>query len=77
MPRQIAVHRFYWNVGKVGDGKGHSNKLSVKLLWEPRDLWIGAYWTADGPNHWLLYICILPMLPIRLHWARSWGGRYI
>lgn len=73
---EIFTHRFYWNRGNVGDGKGYSTKLSVKLLWEIRDLWIGVYWTRGGRDHLFIYICILPMLPIRVHRARHWGGRY-
>lgn len=73
---EIAAHRFYWNRGNVGDGNGYSTKVSVKLLWEPRDLWIGAYWTRNGSDHLFVYLCLLPTLPIRFHWARSWGGRF-
>jgi hypothetical protein len=55
-------------------------KLSVKILWEPRDLWIGLYWTTN--NEWatsrIFFICLLPCLPIRIHWKRSLGsGRYL
>ena len=76
MTTEILTHRFYRNRGNVGDGKGYSIKLSVKLLWEPRDLWVGIYWTRDGADHLFVYVCVLPALPIRLHWARSWGGRF-
>ena len=40
---------------------------TISLRYEPRDLWIGVYW--DRPIWGLvIYICILPMLPIRIHW---------
>jgi hypothetical protein len=74
--REIVSYRFYRNHGNVGDGKGYSTKLSIKLLLEPRDLWIGVYWTRGGNDHLFVYLCILPMLPVRFHWARSWGGRF-
>jgi hypothetical protein len=73
---EIAAKRFYWNRGVVGDGEGYSSKLSVKLLWEPRSVWVGAYWRKEGAFHWFIDLCILPCLPIRFHLARSYGGRY-
>jgi hypothetical protein len=76
MTRELAVRRFYWNVGNVGDGKGYSNKLSVKLIWRPKDFLIGFYTTNTLREHRFLYISIIPCLLVRLHWARSWGGRY-
>lgn len=75
MTAEIFTHRFYRNVGNVGDGKGYSEKLSIKLLWEPRYLWIGAYWARDF-HHLFVYICLIPMLPIRFHYAWSFGGRF-
>jgi hypothetical protein len=77
MSKEIAVHRSYWNRGVVGGGKGYSTKVSVKLIWEPRDLWIGVYWQRDSVDDLIVYICLLPMLPVRLHWVRSWGGRFL
>lgn len=41
----------------------------VALLWEPRDLWIGLYWTPRhaGEGWWVdLYLCLLPCLPLRI-----------
>lgn len=49
----------------------------VRLLWEPRDLWVGAYWDFKQPvpceectEHWTLdvYVCLIPVLPLRLRW---------
>lgn len=46
----------------------------IWLVFEPRDLWVGAYWNrvihtaSDG--HWTtfdLYVCLLPCLPLRFH----------
>lgn len=52
-------------------------KPTVRLKWEPRDLWIGVYWTRewggwwDNPvrDGWSAYICILPCLPIHIRWG--------
>ena len=76
--KELATHRFFWDRGTVGDGRGYSVKLSVKLLLEPRDIWVGIYWTPqhDSRDHFFVYLCLLPCLPIRFHWARSWGGSY-
>ncbi len=44
----------------------------VALQWklEPRDLWVGIYWDLTremrGMRHLDVYICLLPMLPLRL-----------
>lgn len=46
---------------------------SLQLLFEPRDLWVGIYWNR---NHVVwgsvieVYICLVPMLPIRFAWTR-------
>lgn len=43
--------------------KERLNRLMIKLIWEPRDLWVGVYWDhADGALR--LYICLIPCLPI-------------
>ena len=73
---ELATKRFYWNTGTVGDGRGYSTKLSAKLLWEPRDLWIGVYWHKKDESLFV-YICFVPLLPIRIHYKRSYGGRYV
>lgn len=41
--------------------------MHMKIYFEPRDLWVGIYWTRDG-TIMRLYICLLPMLPIRISW---------
>jgi hypothetical protein len=46
---------------------------TVALLWEPRDMWVGLYWTHpvwEGPDRTAtIYVCIVPMLPIRIGWV--------
>jgi hypothetical protein len=46
---------------------GH--RAAVALLFEPRDLWMGAYWDTywEGPHKTLdVYLCVIPMLPVRI-----------
>ena len=53
--------------------------------WEPRDIWVGVYWTRDEVKitrpDWsgvdyrerlTIYVCLVPCLPIRVRW---WNGR--
>ncbi len=46
-----------------------------RIVVEPRDLWIGVYWTRQRPvgdngrvlGEWLkVYVCVVPMLPLVL-----------
>lgn len=74
MTNVLFTRRLYWNRGIVGDGNGHSNKLSIKLLWDPRDLWLGVYWTKPSAYALAVYVCLLPCLPIRIHHLRAYGG---
>jgi hypothetical protein len=39
--------------------------VNISLLWEPRDMWVGLYWQRIC-GHTLLYICLIPCLPIRI-----------
>ena len=71
---ELQLFRLYFERGKT------DNKISAKVLWEPRDLWIGVYWDrsrlGDALQSVKVFICIIPCLPFRLHWKRSWGGRF-
>jgi hypothetical protein len=51
------------------------NWVSIKLLFEPRDLWIGLYVKprfAEG-GYWIttFYLCLVPMLPLRITAGRG------
>lgn len=44
---------------------------SVRMLWEPRDLWVGAYWRMDGwgvVRELTIYLCILPCVSLKMVW---------
>lgn len=43
--------------------------MRARLLFEPRDLWFGAYWDRH-PGELRVYICIIPMLPLLLTFRR-------
>ncbi len=62
--RLIRIARLIWDRGVVGDGKGYSNKLSVALA--PR--FAGFKRELHG---WIVTI-----LGIRIHYCRSYGGRF-
>lgn len=73
--RRIVLTRIRWENGPVGvPNGGSSNKLSVSLCFVPQDLWIGAFWKRESDASCILWICLLPCLPIRIHLVRSWGG---
>ena len=50
-------------------------KLSISIVWEPRDLWLGLYWDKKDSSRFF-YLCLVPCLPIRVHWKRAWGGKF-
>lgn len=51
----------------------HAGRVCVAVLFEPRDLLIGAYWnvseTIEDYRHTRrldVYVCLLPLLPLRV-----------
>lgn len=55
------------------------NGLTARVRFEPRALWVGAYWdyqpyiwNPDGIEHWVfdLYVCLIPCFPIHVRLAR-------
>lgn len=42
-------------------------RLSIKF--EPKDLWVGVFWDRCGFSGYVVYVCLIPMLPIRLEWG--------
>lgn len=73
--RRLVLTRLYWNRGNVGDGKGHSNKLSVSFCWSWRNWYVGLRVTPElwGYILWFNFLCF----SIRIHKKRSWGGSFI
>lgn len=80
-------------IGNAGHGKAGSlprwrRRVQERLghwvtwwgvLWDPRDLWIGAYWTCpDVSWHQAVdvYVCLLPCLPLKLMLRRN-PGRWL
>lgn len=55
--------------------------MRIRLLFEPRDIWIGVYWRRErrqfGPGVLWVYICLLPMLPIRIRIQDRWRRAYL
>lgn len=43
-------------------------RWSVRLLWEPRDLWIGVFWEKSPvglvDRSVKVYLCLVPCLPV-------------
>jgi hypothetical protein len=64
-----------WDKGTVGDGDGYSNQVSVSFGFAWYDLWLGAYLKPETFG-WIIFVCLVPCLPIRIHWQWSYAGRY-
>ena len=71
--KRFFTWRCTWNKGHVGDGQGYSSELSLAIGFEPRDCWVGFYWTRELED-WIVYICLIPCLPLRIHRKWSYGG---
>jgi hypothetical protein len=73
--RRICLTRIRWERGIVGDGQGYSCKLSLGVKFEPRDTYVGLAWFG-GSSGWLAHVCVLPCLPLRVNFVKSYGGRF-
>jgi hypothetical protein len=41
--------------------------MRLRVLFEPRDLWVGLFWTwrtYASSRRLELYVCVIPMLPL-------------
>jgi hypothetical protein len=43
-------------------------KIDIEINFRPKNLWIGLFWTDDDFPIYRVYICIFPMLIIRISW---------
>jgi hypothetical protein len=66
-------------LGRTIRGRNRWPLAHVALEFDPRDLWIGAYFKpADGYEDTChtLYVCLVPTLPVRVRWfAKPFRGR--
>lgn len=53
----------------LGPGYYPIRRGNVSLIFEPRDWWIGFYWSYEL-SLFSVYVCIVPMLPICVSWRR-------
>ena len=72
--RRLVLTRIYWNTGawRPNGSTFCSHKLSISVCWKWQDLWVGLF---IKPELWgfILYLCLIPCLPIRIHFKRSYG----
>jgi len=46
------------------------SEFSVAIDVKARDMWMGLYWVPNpAANEWFAFVCLLPCLPIRLHYG--------
>jgi hypothetical protein len=45
---------------------GKQRCYALNWQWEPRDLWVGAFWRVSETGMFHLYICLLPLIPFHL-----------
>jgi hypothetical protein len=43
--------------------------MTVRLLFEPRDAWIGVFWRRLPWGGWEAFVCLVPMLPLHIRRA--------
>lgn len=55
----------------IGHDKEQRGRFSARLLWEPRDMWVGIFWnTISGErllsDYLIVYVCLVPFFPIAI-----------
>jgi hypothetical protein len=73
--KRLVLTRVYWNRGTPGDGRGCSYKVSVSLCWNWKYLWTGVLVKPESYGR-IVWFCLLPCLPLRVHFMRSYGGSF-
>lgn len=72
--RNLCLGRLAWET--YPQGRECSHEVSIRLLWELRDLWVGLFWQNDEYERWVFYFILIPTLVLRVKFRRSWGGRF-
>lgn len=61
----------------IGKDEPPHRRFTVRLLWEPRDIWIGVFWNQhqEEDSFWIyrftfVYVCLIPCLPLAFIWQR-------
>lgn len=67
------AHRIYWFRLEKMVRDQYLFSLSVCTICDPRELWIGAYWDTSEYASLILLICLIPCLPLRLHFKKLYG----
>ena len=54
--------------------------MEIKVKFEPRDIWVGVFWdltrSIESSYRRLdVYVCVVPMIPIRLRFEWGWKNR--
>lgn len=74
--RRLRLFRLLWfkglGPGFFGDGN-YAAKLSVSIDFRLMDMWIGAFWRGYVGDH-TTWLCVVPCMPLRIHYQRSYGG---
>jgi hypothetical protein len=57
----------------IGRDELPNKRLVARLLWEPRDVWLGVYWNrvragAPADRFLLIYVCVIPCIPLAFAW---------
>jgi hypothetical protein len=79
--KRVRLFRIMWernaaDIGKPCIDEAYSAALSFAIDVVPGDLWIGVFWKRQMYETFI-YVCFVPCLPIRIHFQRSWGGKYV
>ncbi len=64
--RHYRLWRIMWERGEPGDGQGYSVKVAIGLA--------KAWWRTESLGS---YDRMVTMLGLRLHYSRSYGGRFV
>lgn len=46
-------------------------RWKVRIKFELRDFWIGLYWDIDMYGAWSIYVCPVPLFPIKFYQVRK------